>query len=392
MALADDLSSLANSGSDRRDVAPKESWRPQLELGNDGGFLVSKPREAGALSDANELLAEFDLDPAEWLVTNVRRSKWQRYDGDWLESFRLSLKPRDQTAPSDTDVERLVEEIRKFRPPKSSKPASGPLTAIYAMSDTQYGKDAGAGTDGTVARVRAALDASLARQKELKSRGIGQIALPQLGDCIEGVVSQGGRIVGRLDLTLTQQVRVGRRILLEWVKAFAPLTESLIVPVVPGNHDETHRVVITDPLDSWQVDVVSQVEDIVRENPEFNHVEFRYPKSDEQTLTVDLSGELVGFAHGHQARDLVKWWQAQSIGRTPIGSANVLMTGHYHHYKVSQVGPALWIQTPAMDGGSPWFRDRAGLEAPPGIVSLVVGGGYDPRRDLTVLAGGSREV
>jgi hypothetical protein len=43
-----------------------------------------------------------------------------------------------------------------------------------------------------------------------------------------------------------------------------------------------------------------------------------------------------------------------------------------------------------MDGGSAWFRDKSGLESPTGIVSLVVGAGYDPRRDLAVLAGENR--
>jgi len=43
-----------------------------------------------------------------------------------------------------------------------------------------------------------------------------------------------------------------------------------------------------------------------------------------------------------------------------------------------------------MDGGSAWFRDKKGLESPTGIVSLVVGEGYDPRRDLAVLAGENR--
>jgi len=115
------------------------------------------------------------------------------------------------------------------------KPFTGDLTAMYCSGDTQWGKDAGDGTAGTVARVRHGIQESVARHKELKNRGVGQIALPQLGDCIEGTVSQHGRIVGRLDLSLTEQIRVGRRILLEWVKAFAPLTESLIIPTVPGN-------------------------------------------------------------------------------------------------------------------------------------------------------------
>jgi hypothetical protein len=43
-----------------------------------------------------------------------------------------------------------------------------------------------------------------------------------------------------------------------------------------------------------------------------------------------------------------------------------------------------------MDGGSAWFRESRGLDSPTGIVSLVVGGDHDPRRDLVVLAGERR--
>lgn len=386
MGLLDDLTDLTQQGSDKRSTAPSESWRPQIELDASGGFFVTKPRLPGAPEDSSDLLAEFDLSPDQWVVTNVRRSRWQRYDGEWLESLRVSIKPSGfQVAVEDLD--KMLTEITKWRPPKGSKPASGDLTAIYNVGDTQWGKDAGDGTEGTVRRIRAAIDASLVRQKELKNRGIGQIALPQLGDCIEGVVSQNGKIAGRLDLTLTQQVRVGRRILLEWVKALAPLTDSLIIPAVPGNHDESHRQLITDPIDSWQIDIASQVADICAENPDLAHVKFRYPERDNSTLALTLSGVSVGFVHGHQARDMVKWWHGQAMGRTPVGMASVLISAHKHHYRVEQVGPGLWIQVPAMDGGSAWFRDRAGLDAPTGIVSLVVGDGHDPRRDLCVLSG-----
>jgi hypothetical protein len=115
-----------------------------------------------------------------------------------------------------------------------------------------------------------------------------------------------------------------------------------------------------------------------------------YPKSDHATLAVDLGGTIIGLAHGHQAKDMGKWIAGQATGRTPVGSADVLLTGHFHHFRADQVGPRLWIQVPAMDGGSAWFRDKSGLESPTGIVSLVVGEGYDPRRDLAVLAGENR--
>lgn len=378
---------MVGRNGDKRDRAPSEAWRPQLDIDVDkGGFLVSSPRPAGEEPEQSDLLAEFDLNPANWVVTGLRRSKWQRYDGEWLEAYRVSLQP--VTARREVfDVDAFEAEVRKWRPNKSVKAFAGDLTAIYASGDTQWGKDAGDGSEGTLHRVRQAIGESVARHKELKSRGIGQIALPQLGDCIEGTVSQGGRIVGRLDLPLTAQVRVGRRVLMEWVKAMAPLTEKLLIPVIPGNHDETLRHVLTNPTDSWQLEIVQQVVDACRENPALDHVEAIFPESDNSTLAVNLSGTMVGMIHGHQARDIPRWWSQQSLGRTPVGDVDVLLSAHYHHFRANQVGPNFWVQIPAMDGGSPWFRDRQGLDSPPGVVSLVVGDGYDPRRDLTVLAG-----
>jgi predicted phosphodiesterase len=383
--MLDDLAKLTPQGSDRRSAPPKEAWRPQLELDADGGYFVSSPRSE-PVHNPTELLAEFDLNPNDWIVVSVRRGKWQTYHGDWLESYRVNLKPASYRGTL-LDASDLEAELKKWKP-RAAKPTTGDLTAIYAIGDTQWGKDAGDGTEGTVARVKKALGGSLARHAELKNRGIGQIALPQMGDCIEGIVSQGGKIAGRLDLDLTTQIRVGRRVLLEWVKAFAPLTDKLIIPVVPGNHDESHRNLITDPMDSWQVEIVQQVLDIAKENENLQHVEGRFPEQDNTTLAVDLSGTLVGLAHGHQIRDAQKWWQGQALGNTPVGGADVLLSAHYHHYAVKQLNQRLWVQLPALDGGSSWFADRTGMgrDTPGGIVSMVVGEGYDPRRDLVVIS------
>jgi predicted phosphodiesterase len=385
--MLEDLANIPAHNHERKKAAPKESWRPHLDIDPDkGGYFVSSPRTPEESPDHAELLAEFDLNPDDWRVLNVRRSKWQSFNGEWLEAFRVNIAP--QGAQSfGVDAAELEKEIAKWRPPKNVKPVTGDLTAIFASGDTQWGKDAGDGSEGTVRRVRQGITESVERFKEIKGRGIGQIALPQLGDCIEGTVSQGGKIVGRLDLPITAQIRVGRRILLEWVKAFAPYTEDLIIPVVPGNHDEPHRTVLTDPMDSWQVEIVQQVLDICAMSDDLQHVRGIFAERDNSTLTVNMSGTTVGMIHGHQSRDLPKWWSTQSLGRTPIGEAEVLLSAHYHHYRANQVGPNLWVQIPAMDGGSPWFRDRVGLDSPPGIVAMVVGEGYDPRRDLTVLAG-----
>ena len=368
-----------------------QEYRARLDIGPEGGYFVSTPRTAGELPDAVELFKDFELDPKVWQVVSVRKSRWQRYDGEWLEAARVNVRPASLLSELDLDYDKLVVDISKWKPGKVEK-ATGPLYAIYAIGDTQYGKDAGGGTEATIERVLKGIEESVARHKELLKLGrqIGTVVLPQLGDCIEGSTSQKGMVLGRSDLGVTQQVRIGRRVLMAWVKAFAPLCEELIIPVVPGNHDEPHRITMTDPIDSWQIEVVAAVQDACAENPALSHVKFYYPKSDHATLAIDLGGTVLGLAHGHQARDMGKWIAGQATGRTPVGQADVLMTGHFHHFRADQIGPRLWIQVPAMDGGSAWFRDKSGLESPTGIVSLVIGEGYDPRRDLAVLAGEHR--
>ena len=397
MSLGDDaknLAELANVGSDIRNTNTPDAWRPRLEVDDtQGGFLVSKPHNAGEIPDAADLLREFKRDPEQWRVTGVRKSQWQKYDGEWLEAARVTIVPAGYIDKANgLDLEQLVDEIKKWRPAKGIKASTGDLAAVYAIGDTQYGKDAGDGSEGTTRRVLYALDEAVNRQRELTKIGrkIGTIVLPQLGDCIEGSTSQHGKVLGRSDLTVTQQVRLGRRLLMTWLKTMAPLAENLIVPVVPGNHDEPHRIVISEPTDSWQVEIAAAVQDACAENPALAHIQFRYPEKDYATLAINHNGTVLGMAHGHQARDLVKWWQGQATGRTPVGDADILLSAHYHHFKANQVGPRLWIQVPAMDGGSPWFRERQGLESPTGMVAFVLGEGHDPRRDLAVIAGEGR--
>ena len=93
-SIAEKLAALISpgeSGSDTRKNNTPEAWRPRMEIDEDGGYLVSIPRSEGNLPDAIEILKEFNLDPKDWLVRSVRRSRWQRYDGEWLESARINV-------------------------------------------------------------------------------------------------------------------------------------------------------------------------------------------------------------------------------------------------------------------------------------------------------------
>ena len=66
----------------------------------------------------------------------------------------------------------------------------------------------------------------------------------------------------------------------------------------------------------------------------------------------------------------------QAHGRQAIGDAHVLLAGHLHHLRVEQTGSdKTFLQLPAMESGSQWWKHRTGEWGQPGIVTALVGGG-----------------
>lgn len=384
MSIKDDLAKLGNDEHRKRitkDI-PK-GWEPSIEYDATGGTLTSVPRTAGDEPDHAELLAEFELDPTKWQITGLRRSKWQRWDGEWLESFRATFIPK--FGAKFIPIDDLLEVVNKWKIQKSdlkqNKAVSSPVSYVVVLSDTQVGKIDGGGSDEIIQNVLHKTDLAVERFKELKKMGrnIESIYLPQLGDCIEGMNSQGGKHIWRTDLDLTSQIRIYRRLLLHMVKQFAPLAEKVVVPAIPGNHDEAVRVgnsMATSYTDSFALDAASAVADALADRDDFAHVSFVFPKYDELTVTLDVSGTVVGFAHGHQMRGkAIDWWKNMAHGQQDIGQASLLLTGHYHHLKVEQTGTKTWIQAPALDGGSTWFSNLTGQAAVAGMLTLTVGNG-----------------
>ena len=358
-----------------------------------GGFVIGEPRNLADPADASTILEEFGLDPHQWSVTSVRRGKWQKYDGDYLESLRINVVPMHSALSDEFDKEQLIKDISKWRPSKGIKLATGEGAFLVAPSDQQIGKKAnGQGTQQSVDRILQLTDSAVARFNSYKKMGLslGTICLALPGDHVEGTTSQNGRLQGQAasDLGITEQVRVARRLLLAQIKALAPLAERIIVPVINGNHDEATRQVVTDPADGWNVEIASAVQDICAENPALSHVEFRYPATGNQTLTVDINGTMLGLFHGHQASqtNTMKYLSGQSAGLTPLGLADIWVSGHFHNFRTMDVGHRLWVQAPTTDPGSEWFRDRSGMESKPGLLTMVIGGDFEPREFISVLA------
>jgi predicted phosphodiesterase len=396
MGLSDrlaDLSSPGKQGSDIKNLNTPESWRPRMDVDDSsGGFIISEPRTPGQPQDARQILEDFDLNPDDWNVTSIRRGKWQKYDGEYLESLRVNVVPNRVAYEDRLDAEKLIDEIKKWRPERGAKAGTGNGSFAAFPADQQIGKKAGGqGTQQSIDRILLLTEKAVQRYKGYQKMGLnlGTITLGLPGDHVEGTTSQGGRLQGQAasDLGITEQVRVARRLLMAQIKALAPLAENMIVPVINGNHDEAGRFVATDPADGWNTEIASAVQDACAENPALQHIQFRFPSSGHQTLVTEICGVHLGMFHGHQANqnNVMKYLSGQAAGQTALGLADIWVSGHFHNFRTMDIGDRLWCQCPTTDPGSEWFRDRAGLESKPGLLTMIFGGDFDPREFISVI-------
>ena len=385
MSISERLASSPSQGQVAYTVP--QGWQPTVAYRPDGGADVTTlgfgtPDESSWADEVRALgvaipdgyvvrLTQVTHDPAAW----VRRGQGEDAVTEPVVRRRYVVEP----ARVSLDVDELVAAIGRKRPPVGRP--SGGSAMVLALADWQIGKVAyGSGSDDTVGWLLAGLDRGVQRLKEERRRSpVGGVVLAMLGDFCEGVASQNGALLAYSDLTMTEQVRVVRRLLLEYVKAFAPLVDRLVVPVAPGNHDQPHRVGGIAPRgnDSWAVDVACQVKDALDLAGGFDHVDVVVPGVDELTVVVEAAGTRIGCTHGHVFRSGKghDWWAKQGHARQPVAMADLLLTGHYHHLRVEQSGDRWWIQAPTVDPGSPHFDQRNGGRAAGGIMSFFTSDG-----------------
>jgi predicted phosphodiesterase len=380
--LADALEATAQHDEPRHDRPnhPK-GWEPGYEWNGTAGSITTAPL-AEAPKSWDHLIRDAGHEPADVeIVGPIQHRGWdvQQKGGNVvrLRYYRINVQRRALKQDIDDLVKAAKRKLQKSNivPATAQSGKNATSAFLVALGDLQLGKMDGDGVEGTVARFLDKTADAVARYKALKKPG--PIYLTHLGDCIEGMVSQGGANQWRTTLTVTEQVRLYRRLLIEQVKAFSSVTDRLVVAGIPGNHDEANRPLHTYG-DSWAIDALAAVKDALDLAGNYDHVTVVAPARDELTLTLDMAGTIVGLAHGHQWRagQHVTWWAKQAHGRQPIGDAHLLLSGHLHHLRVEQTGSdKTFIQAPAIESGSQWWKHRTGEWGQPGIVTAVVGGG-----------------
>lgn len=364
-------------------------WHPGIDIDpREGGEFRTAPRPVSREAPETEpteaeLLAEFNLDPAVWEVVSARKSQWQGGPGGtWLEARRVSFRRRDAVL-DEADVESLFRPYYPVPYPGEVVRQNKPDRIVMVPAgDLQLGKADGGGTAATIERFCRLTDEIGNRilTEDTGRRGSTSLILPWLGDCIEGIVSQKGRLIASLDVTLTEQVRIYRRLMMHQIAVLAPKAARVVIPVVPGNHDETTRAQQMPVTDSWAIEGASAVADWMAGRPEYSHVEFVFPEPGEFGITLNVGSVknpfTMAFTHGHVATSpagVIPWWKGQAYGRQHAGQADMLVSAHFHHFRMEHTGGRrTWLQIPALDGGSDWYRSRSGEDAFTGMVTVEI--------------------
>jgi len=356
-------------------------WTPGVTWMGDEGTITTPPVEGESHPDWSGVLRMWGLDPEHFAVVEpVLFNVW----GDTLGILnrqwkgKVVRKGRQETA----DIESLIAEIKKHKP-RERKEIEGGASLVVCASDWQVGKRDGDGLKGLVGRWLQAIDDVEFRLKELKKLGrpIDSITVLCLGDLVEGCDGHYDIQTFTVEVDRRDQVKIARRLLRDALIRWSRVVPSITVAAIGGNHGENRKngKSFTTLGDNDDVALVESVAEIFQANPEaYGHIKFAIP-TDELSLTLEVHGQIIGITHGHLARSgqgvegkLRRWIADQTLGRQKIGDCDILVTGHYHSFKLADWGGVKWLQAPALDGGSVWWRQSTGEIADVGVLTFLV--------------------
>ncbi|MEU9126554.1 hypothetical protein AB0D08_00300 [Kitasatospora sp. NPDC048540] len=373
-----------------RQTDPDRDFTRQIEVSGE----VAEVTVRGAANEVDEdaataFLRTQGLDPVDWTATGFRSSEWTMANGETGVSTRFTYARRGSSSAAPLDLGELLAAVDS-RPIVNFERASGDHTFLVLLGDMQFGKIDGDGVEGTLRRTVECLNKAAELLGQYRRRfDIGHVHVAWLGDHIEGFVSQAGANVWRTPLTLSEQIRLTRRVMLHALLLFAPLVERVTMAAVPGNHGEAVRFNgkgVTRYDDSHDTESLIAVKDAADLHPErFGHAEFFVPDTDELTVVVDCSGTVVAHAHGHQWRPgkHFDWWRGQAFNRaSAMHQADLLVAGHLHHEFIDTDGFRTFVQPPAMESESTWWRHAKGTTGAPGLIVAVTSAGETNTKEV----------
>lgn len=368
----------------RRKPKHPDGWTPgYIDTGSSvemAGTVSAKPQP----DEWRAMLEAEGFNPDEFHVKEpdgVQVRKWQQRPGDeFLYYFKFTAVRNHKQA---WDPTKLINSINR-RPPLKRKPATGGTALVVNLADWQAGADHGGGEGPLLERINRLGPAVVQRWRDLRKMGVPLDTLyvhtmGDMGEGCDGHYAQQSFTV-RLDAEEQREFVIAAVDML--LDTWASLAPRIAVYAIPGNHGENRKggKSFTTFRDNVDVGAIVNVAHAFSKNPgRYGHIQFHTPVGNDLSMTYEHDGFVTGLIHGHQARsggDIPKkmenWWKSQMYGAQPIGDADLLVTAHYHHFRVVQQGVKTHFMCPALCGTQDWWTNATGLDSPPGTLTYTI--------------------
>lgn len=311
----------------------------------------------------------------------LERSTVQRRDGVaeniWYK-FKFVPKTLDRES-FDSSLQELQAEVADVA--AFVKKPHNNVGVVINVADLQIGKtDRTGGTAETIAGFYKGIAQAVAYVKRVKP---SVVVLAELGDGIENFQNTASQAQTN-DIQLVQQIVEHTKLMTYAAVELSKCAPKLIVLGVPSNHAEVREngKAVGGVHNDYGLLSLNNVKLSMSLNPKaFGHVQFAWPADHEVSITIDVAGVPVGFAHGHYTRGnadgVEKWLIGQFAGNHPLQPAKIINTAHFHHLRIQNIiGGRWWFQQPALDRGSSWLEHVNGQGGSQnGLVGYTVGDG-----------------
>ncbi len=353
-------------------ITPPKDFRPGVEYdGNEGTATTEGMAEQ---PNFDEFLLERGYHPDEYeIIGTPRTSQWQRYDGEWLTSYRFSFRKKALSV----DLPTLMAAARKSKN-SVTKTKYREKALIVCPADFQVGKGASrGGHEELIARVFESFDRIEVQMKQ----GYERIYILDMGDIIESFDSKAKfEQVQSNTLSPMQQTDLAASLMFELIKLaakYAPVTYGSIA----SNHCQNRfmgQAVGKPGLDDWGIVILQQLRRLTTEIG--MNVDYLIPQPDDEGFAFQYGVNTIGAVHGHQAArpaGVKKWWSDATFGNQWASACDVLISAHFHHLAIEELGQRhdgngskFWVQCPTSDNGSDWFSRKSGQDSTTGILTI----------------------
>ena len=385
-ALGDDL---AAGQQLRPKIQHPKGWEPGYIWDGTSGSLTTKPlAERPATWD--EFIRGAGLDPAEVdVVGPVQVRGWDMNvgGGDTRRAhyYRLSLiRKTFDGLPDLPTIMRLAKAAARRKVKSATADNPRPDRAVVAVfADPQTGKTAlRGGTEQLIARCAESFERL---GNYIADANAQQGVWLDAGDSVESFENTLEQQQTN-DLSLMSQVDVATALEFDGIDLMCRLLPRVVAAGVGSNHCRWRqgKANMGTPADDWGLHMLRQIHRWTKRlaPAQYEHLSIMLPKTHDETLALDVCGQIIGLAHGHQVSNpngIPAWWSRQTLGGQPVADADILVTGHFHHLRIEPIGrnphsdrSRWWMQAPTLDNGSDWFRRSKGYDSDPGMLVFTV--------------------